>query len=120
MSFTKRSERPRDEEISAAEGESEQQRPRRPRGRKRDPLQGVKIDYKDVRTIARYVSERGKIMPARLSGVSAKNQRALAQAVKRARFLALMPYVGDARRVVNQNVASSAAPASAPQTNRGE
>jgi len=104
-------ETPRNAVPAAAEGEGGDQRPRRPRGRKRDPLAGVTIDYKDIRTLARYVSERGKIMPARLSGVSAKNQRALANAIKRARFLALMPYVGDARRTVNQT-SSVAAPAS--------
>ncbi len=114
MAFQKRSERSdrpsRDDENSAADGEGEQ-RPRRPRGRKRCPFTGPnapKIDYKDIRTLARYVSERGKIMPSRLSGVSAKNQRKLALAIKRARFLALMPYVGDARRVVGQTVTAAA------------
>jgi len=110
------SRRDRDDEtprnaVPSAEGEGDQ-RPRRPRGRKRCPFSGPnapKIDYKDIRTIARYVSERGKIMPARLSGVSAKNQRALATAIKRARFLALMPYVGDSRRTVNQTSAMPAA-----------
>ncbi len=51
-----------------------------------------KIDYKDVRLLQRYVSERGKIVPRRITAVSAKKQRALAKAIKRARFLALMPY----------------------------
>jgi small subunit ribosomal protein S18 len=51
-----------------------------------------KIDYKDVNLLRRYVSERGKIMPSRITAVSAKKQRALAQAIKRARFLALLPY----------------------------
>lgn len=66
------------------------------RRRKTCPFSGVnpmKIDYKDVRTLSKFVSERGKIMPSRISAVSAKNQRALSLAVKRARFLALMPYV---------------------------
>ncbi|MBN1307645.1 MAG: 30S ribosomal protein S18 [Chitinispirillaceae bacterium] len=53
----------------------------------------VKPDYKDVRIISRYITERGKIVPRRLSGVSAKNQRKLAVAVKRARHLALLPFV---------------------------
>ena len=52
-----------------------------------------KIDYKDVRLLQRYVSERGKIVPSRITAVSAKKQRELAQAIKRARFLALLPYV---------------------------
>src|SRR5665213_81192 len=52
-----------------------------------------KIDYKDVNLLRRFVSERGKMMPSRITAVSAKKQRALAQAVKRARFLALLPYI---------------------------
>ena len=51
-----------------------------------------KIDYKDVKLLQRFVSERGKIVPSRITAVSAKKQRALAQAIKRARYLALMPY----------------------------
>lgn len=51
-----------------------------------------KIDYKDVNLLRRYVSERGKIMPSRITAVSAKKQRELKQAIKRARFLALLPY----------------------------
>ena len=51
-----------------------------------------KIDYKDVRLLQKYVSERGKIVPRRISAVSAKKQRELAKAIKRSRFLALMPY----------------------------
>ena len=52
-----------------------------------------KIDYKDVRLLQRYTSERGKIVPSRISSVSAKKQREMAKAIKRARFLALIPYV---------------------------
>lgn len=51
------------------------------------------IDWKDVRTLGRFVSERGKIMPSRITAVSHKKQRELAQAIKRARYMALMPYV---------------------------
>lgn len=54
-----------------------------------------KIDYKDVRLLSRYVSERGKIIPSRITSVSVKKQRELSKAIKRARFLALMPYVVD-------------------------
>ena len=50
------------------------------------------IDYKDVKLLQRYVSERGKIVPSRITAVSAKKQRALSRAIKRARFLALLPY----------------------------
>lgn len=51
------------------------------------------IDWKDVRTLGRYVSERGKIMPSRITSVSQKKQRELAVAIKRSRYMALMPYV---------------------------
>ena len=50
------------------------------------------IDYKDPKLLQRYMSEKGKIVPARITAVSAKKQRELAQAIKRARFLALLPY----------------------------
>jgi small subunit ribosomal protein S18 len=65
------------------------------RRRKSDPFEGANapaIDYKDTRTLQRYISERGKIVPSRITAVGAKNQRKLAQAIKRARFLALLPY----------------------------
>jgi small subunit ribosomal protein S18 len=52
----------------------------------------LKIDYKDANLLRRYVSERGKMMPSRITAVCAKRQRELAQAIKRARFLALLPY----------------------------
>ncbi|HHK73966.1 MAG TPA: 30S ribosomal protein S18 [Rhizobiales bacterium] len=52
-----------------------------------------KIDYKDVRLLQRYISERGKIVPSRITAVSAKKQRELAKAIKRARFLGLLPYL---------------------------
>jgi small subunit ribosomal protein S18 len=55
---------------------------------------GVRVlDYKDERAISRFTTERGKILPARLSGMCARHQRMLATAVKRARYLALVPYV---------------------------
>ncbi len=54
---------------------------------------GIKIDYKDVRTLQRYISERGKMVPSRITAVSTKKQRELARAIKRARFLALLPYI---------------------------
>ena len=53
------------------------------------------IDYKDTATLKRYVSERGKILPRRITGNCAKHQRALTVAIKRARHVALMPYVQD-------------------------
>ena len=55
--------------------------------------EGIKeIDYKDLETLKQYVSETGKIVPSRITGTKAKYQRQLATAVKRARFLALLPY----------------------------
>ena len=71
---------------------------RRPffRRRKSCPFSGPsapKIDYKDVKLLQRYVSERGKIVPSRITAVSAKKQRELASAIKRARFLGLLPFV---------------------------
>lgn len=53
------------------------------------------IDYKDVAKIRKYVTERGKILPRRQTGVCAKHQRELTTAIKRARNVALLPYVGD-------------------------
>jgi small subunit ribosomal protein S18 len=71
---------------------------RRPffRRRKSCPFSGAnapKIDHKDVKLLQRFVSERGKIVPSRITAVSAKKQRELAQAIKRARFLGRLPYV---------------------------
>ena len=71
---------------------------RRPFGRRRKvcPFSGKDaqpIDYKDVKLLQRYVSERGKIVPSRITAVSAKKQRELAKAIKRSRFLGLLPYV---------------------------
>lgn len=53
------------------------------------------IDYKDVAKLKRYVSERGKILPRRITGNCARHQRALTTAIKRARHIALMPYIQD-------------------------
>ena len=53
---------------------------------------GVEIDYKDTKLLQKYISERGKIAPSRITSVSMKKQRELAAAIKRARFLALLPY----------------------------
>jgi small subunit ribosomal protein S18 len=71
---------------------------RRPffRRRKTCPFSGAnapKIDYKDTKLLSRFISERGKIVPSRITAVSAKKQRELAQAIKRARNLALLPFV---------------------------
>ncbi len=71
---------------------------RRPffRRRKSCPFSGPKaptIDYKDTKLLQRFISERGKIVPSRITAVSTIKQRELARAIKRARFLALLPYV---------------------------
>ena len=73
---------------------------RRPffRRRKSCPFSGAnapKIDYKDVKLLQRFVSERGKIVPSRITAVSTKKQRELSKAIKRARYLALLPYILD-------------------------
>ncbi|WP_258360650.1 30S ribosomal protein S18 [Moorella sulfitireducens (nom. illeg.)] len=52
----------------------------------------AQVDYKDVNRLRRYISERGKILPRRISGNCARHQRQLTQAIKRARILALLPY----------------------------
>jgi len=52
----------------------------------------IEIDYKDLETLKQYVSETGKIVPSRITGTNAKYQRQLATAVKRARFLSLLPF----------------------------
>lgn len=57
---------------------------------------GVKhIDYKDVETLSRFITERGKILPRRITGVSQRYQRLLCNAIKRARHMALLPFVAE-------------------------
>jgi len=58
-------------------------------------IQKLKIDYKDADTLRRFITERGKILPRRITGTCARHQRALALAIKRARMLALLPFVAD-------------------------
>ncbi|WP_425408484.1 30S ribosomal protein S18 [Hyphococcus sp.] len=68
------------------------------RRRKTCPFSGddaPKIDYKDPKLLQRFISERGKIVPSRISAVSHKKQRELARAIKRARVIALLPYVSE-------------------------
>lgn len=65
------------------------------RRRKSCPLSGPnapKIDYRDVKLLSRFISERGKILPSRITSVSTKKQRELARAIKRAREIALLPF----------------------------
>jgi small subunit ribosomal protein S18 len=53
------------------------------------------VDYKDAGKLKKFVTEKGKIMPRRITGTCAKHQRILAEAIKRARFMAFLPYKGD-------------------------
>lgn len=69
--------------------ERERERERERRG---SPGSTIKVDYKDTKTLKRFLSEDGKILPRRRSGLSAKNQRRVTIAVKRARHLALLPF----------------------------
>ena len=80
------------------------ERPERPINRDRRPRRKVcafcadkieMIDYKDIQRLRRYLSERGKIVPRRVTGTCARHQRQLTTAIKRARHLALLPYVTD-------------------------
>jgi small subunit ribosomal protein S18 len=74
------------------------QKQQQQRKKKIDPLKtrGIKyIDYKDTRLLARFVNEQGKILPSRITGISSKMQRQLTEAIKRARHLALMPFVSE-------------------------
>ena len=85
-------------ESQSAGGSARGGAARRPffRRRKSCPFSGpnaTKIHYKDTKLLQRFVSERGKIVPSRITAVSNKKQRELAQAIKRARFLGLLPYM---------------------------
>lgn len=62
--------------------------------RKSSPLTpGELVDYKDVRKLQRFLTERGKVLPRRATGLTAKQQRQVAVAIKRARHIALLPYI---------------------------
>ena len=69
--------------------------PRRFQRRRQNQVVPDYIDWKDVDFLKRFIPERGKIMPRRISGVSAKDQRRIAKAIKRARSMALIPFVAD-------------------------
>jgi len=81
---------------AAANAKGNKQWPVRFSARKSCPFSGKnapKIDYKDVRLLQGFMSERGKIVPSRITAVSAKKQRELSQAIKRARHIGLLPYI---------------------------
>ena len=85
----------RDFGIAGLDDQRMEKGPRRfQRRRQRQSLPDY-IDWKDTDFLRRFVPERGKIMPRRISGITAKEQRRLAQAIKRARAMALLPFVGD-------------------------
>ena len=94
-----------DEKNESGSSERESSRERRPQRRRssgrrygrRRQRQSVPayVDWKDVDFLERFIPERGKIMPRRISGISAKDQRRVARAIKRARVMALIPYVSD-------------------------
>ncbi|REJ78371.1 MAG: 30S ribosomal protein S18 [Acidobacteria bacterium] len=93
-----------DSGSSKSASDSRSERPKRPprrqnfrRYNRRRQRQSVPayVDWKDVEFLERFIPERGKIMPRRISGVSAKDQRRVARAIKRARVMALIPYVSD-------------------------
>ena len=69
--------------------------PRRFQRRRQNQIVPDYIDWKDVDYLRRFIPERGKIMPRRISGVSAKDQRRISRAIKRARAMALLPFVAD-------------------------
>lgn len=80
------------------EGGLDQEMEKMPRRfQRRRPRQVVPdyVDWKDVDFLRRFIPERGKIMPRRISGISAKDQRRVAKAIKRARSMALLPFVAD-------------------------
>lgn len=82
-------------QSEAGDGQRMEKGARRfPRRRQRQNLPDY-IDWKDTDFLRRFIPERGKIMPRRISGITAKDQRRLAQAIKRARAIALLPFVGD-------------------------
>jgi small subunit ribosomal protein S18 len=66
--------------------------------RRPDPFRGqsvIYLDYKDSKILERFTNDQGKILPRRITGLSAKNQRRVVEAIKRARYMAYLPYVGE-------------------------
>ena len=91
------------EQNSRPQNSERPQRSRRPQGgpRRRRKVDYIAanhidyVDYKDVDLLKRFISERGKILPRRVTGTSAKNQRKVANAIKRARIMGLLPFVAE-------------------------
>lgn len=80
---------------AASEAKNERMPPRRFQRRRQSQFVPDYIDWKDVEFLKRFIPERGKILPRRISQVSARDQRRLAKAIKRARSMALIPFVTD-------------------------
>jgi small subunit ribosomal protein S18 len=77
------------------DGQLRQRRNDPPR-RKRNPLKGIEyVDYTNTKLLTRFINDQGKILPKRITGVTAKQQRAVTRAIKYARHLALLPFVTD-------------------------
>ena len=94
--FERKFDRNRSDRRNDREGGSRRSSNMRPRQRQHIP-KGTKIDYKNIALLQKYLTERGKILSRRFTSVSAKEQRDLAEAIKRARFLGLLS-VGSSRR----------------------
>lgn len=87
--------------IRRNDNDSTQQRVKRndPPRRKRNPLKGIEyIDYTNTKLLQRFINDQGKILPKRITGVTAKQQRAITKAVKYARHLAMLPFVAEDNR----------------------
>lgn len=91
----KRIEEDNDKIDIDADFEQKDRMPRRYQRRRQSQFVPDYIDWKDVDFLKRFIPERGKIMPRRISGISAKDQRRVERAIKRARLMALIPFVTD-------------------------
>lgn len=94
----KRTRRDDDDDKKGFDSDDDDKSPRpqrRYQRRRQSTMVPDYVDWKDVDFLRRFIPERGKILPRRISGVTAKEQRRIARAIKRARIMALLPYVAD-------------------------
>ncbi len=82
-------------DIDLVAEQKNERMPRRYQRRRQSTFVPDYVDWKDIDFLKRFIPERGKIMPRRISGITAKDQRRIAQAIKRARSMALIPFVTD-------------------------
>ena len=82
-------------DIDLGDEQKVERMPRRFQRRRQGQFVPDYVDWKDIDYLKRFIPERGKILPRRISGISAKDQRRIAQAIKRARSMALIPFVSD-------------------------